>query len=125
MARILVADDEAPILDVIQQTCALDGHEVRPVSTVDEAVSAYVDFAPALMILDVRMPPDGGALRILERLDALGGTGTCAVIVISGGIVEDEASGLVEQDRVRHVIQKPFAIQDMRDAIKASLAEER
>lgn len=121
MARILVADDEAAILEVMRLTCELDGHDVRDARTVEDAVAAYVDFAPELMILDVNMSFAGGARSILERLDTLGGTGSCPVIVVTGGLLEEETEGLADQERVLHVIQKPFQIQELRDAARASL----
>jgi len=123
MARILVADDEPAILEVMRLTCELDGHDVREVRTAEAAVTAFVEFSPELMILDVNMPYEGGARSILERLDELGGTGSCPVIVVTGGLVEEESEGLTDQKRVQCVIQKPFAIQDLRDAVRAALTQ--
>lgn len=121
MARILVADDEPAILDVIRLTCGLDGHEVEAHDNVEAAVAAFVEFRPDLLILDVNMPPSGGARQILERLDALGGTGESRVIIVTGGLVDEEAAGLTSEARVKSVIGKPFEITTMRDAVQGAL----
>ena len=120
MARILVADDQPAIRDILRSTCELDDHEAFLAGTVAEAVAAFVEFDPALMILDVNMPPQRGAAEILANLDKLGGTGDCAVIVVTG-YVDEEAEQLGAQERVKSVMAKPFAIDTMRAAIARAL----
>ena len=121
MARILVADDQPEIRDILRTTCELDAHEAYTAGTVDEAVAAFIEHDPALMILDVNMPPQRGAEEILARLDTLGGTRDCAVIVMTG-YIDEEAEKLGEQARVTSVMAKPFAIDAMRATIARALA---
>jgi CheY-like chemotaxis protein len=121
MARVLVADDEPAIRDILRSIAELGGHEVLACAEVAETVAAFATFRPDLLILDMRMSPAGGARTILELLDASGGTGDAAVILITGGYVEDETRGLVGQPRVRAALGKPFQIQAMREAIQSAL----
>lgn len=121
MARILIADDQEDILSIIASVCQFDAHEPRTEATVEGAVEAYVDFDPALMILDVHMSHHGGAREILARLDKLGGTGACRVIVMTG-IVDPETEHMQQQERVRAVVQKPFSVDFLRQTIADALA---
>ncbi len=116
MARVLVADDDPAIRDVIRSTCALDDHEVHACATSAEAVAAYAEFQPDLMILDVNMP-GGGAKAILEDLEAQLTGSTCPALVVSGFADED-----LEHPRILEVIQKPFGIDALRIAVKTALA---
>ena len=115
MARILVADDESAIRDVIESTCKLDAHEVRSFADSQEAIAAYTGFAPDLMILDVNMP-GGGAEAILQRVEELTGAPPCPAIVVSGFSADP-----LDHPRVVEVIQKPFGIDALRIAVKTAL----
>jgi len=121
MARILIADDQEDILSIISSVCVIDKHEPRAESTPEGAVGAFVDFGPELMILDVNMSHKGGAREILARIDELGGTGACRVIVMSGNVDEDAAS-MLREDRVQAVVQKPFSLDSLRATIRDALA---
>jgi len=116
MARVLIADDEPAIRDVIASTCRLDGHEVHTVATMADALAAYRTERPDLMILDIHMP-GGGAEEILVHLDQTTDGPICPVIVVSGF-----SAAAVEHARVIEVIQKPFGIDALRIAIKTALA---
>ena len=113
MARILVADDEPSIRQVITLVCQDARHVVEAVGTTAEAIRAYDAFAPELMILDVSMP-GGGAEKILAQLDARGAPLACPVILISG-YPDFEFRGLP-------TLRKPFNIADLGAAVARALA---
>ncbi len=115
MARVLVADDESAIRDVIESTCKLDSHDVRSFADSREAIAGYAEFRPELMILDVNMP-GGGAEAILESVEAALGGPACPAIVVSG-----YASERLDHPRIVEVIQKPFGIDALRIAVKTAL----
>lgn len=56
MARILVAEDEPDIRDLIAFTLRFAGHEVVTVGNGAEAVEAALREQPDLILMDVRMP---------------------------------------------------------------------
>ncbi len=115
MAIVLVADDESSIRDVIESTCRLDGHDVRTVGTVDDAVNAYTAERPDLMILDLNMP-GGGAAEILLAIEESVNDPVSPVIVVSG-----YAADAFQHELVVEVIQKPFGIDALRIAVKSAL----
>ena len=60
MARILVVDDEIPILDVISNLLQCEGHEAVTVSDGREAKVLMATGGFDLMISDIRMTPVNG-----------------------------------------------------------------
>lgn len=116
MARVLVADDEPGIREILRATCALDGHEVVAAGNAEQALAAYDEATPDLMILDVNMP-GGGAQDVLAELGRRPGGVGCPVLLMSGFAAEE-----LEDLPVAGVIQKPFTIDAVRMAVKAALA---
>jgi CheY-like chemotaxis protein len=119
MARILVADDEAPIREMIKIACELDGHEVHDVMDAEDALAAYDTFRPDLMILDINMPGGGGD-HIIEQLRARGAR-PCPWIVVTGlagALTEEE----IEELNAAQVLSKPFSIDGLRLAVGMALA---
>lgn len=119
MARILIADDEAPIREMLKIACELDGHEVHTAMDAEDALEAYRAFEPDLMILDINMPGGGGEY-ILQQLRARGVARPCPWIVVTGlagAMDEDEIAEL----NAAQVLSKPFSIDGLRTAVLATL----
>lgn len=56
MARILIAEDESDIRDLIVFTLQFEGHEVHPYSNGADAAENAAKVMPDVIIMDVRMP---------------------------------------------------------------------
>jgi DNA-binding response OmpR family regulator len=56
MSKILVAEDERDIRDLITFTLNYAGHQVVAVSNGEEAIDAALNEMPDLILMDVRMP---------------------------------------------------------------------
>lgn len=56
MARILIADDEPDIRDLVAFTLKFAGHDVTACSNGEEAWQTAVKIIPDLILMDVRMP---------------------------------------------------------------------
>ena len=119
MARILIADDELAMREVLALACRLDGHEVLQAYDTGSAISTYVSGKPDLMILDLSMPGGGGT----EVLNALRSTGTrlCPIVIVTGylgSVPELMREGL----GAFALIEKPFAMDTLREAVRGALA---
>jgi two-component system nitrogen regulation response regulator NtrX len=79
--RVMVVDDEAGVRDAMRQLLEFEEIEVRTVSSGDEALSQYREFAPHLVFLDVKMAGLDG-LETLTRVRAL--DPAAQVVMISG-----------------------------------------
>ena len=56
MAKILIADDERDIRDLVAFTLKFAGHEVVVASNGEEALQKAPEVMPDLILMDVRMP---------------------------------------------------------------------
>jgi two-component system NtrC family response regulator len=121
VARVLIADDEAPIREMIQIACEMDGHDVRTVAGADEALAVYPGFRPELLILDLNMPGGGGE-RVMEQV-RIQDPGCPAIFVTGLGSVLDEDERA--QLGATEVLSKPFSIESLRIAVKSALGDRR
>jgi DNA-binding response OmpR family regulator len=67
MTKILVVDDEEPIVDAISYNLKKEGLIVETASDADECISRFFSGSPDLVILDV-MLPSGNGLDLCRRL---------------------------------------------------------
>jgi two-component system alkaline phosphatase synthesis response regulator PhoP len=58
--RILIADDEQDILEIMTYNLQLHGYEVACAKDGDEAIQKAKEFKPELIILDIMMPKKNG-----------------------------------------------------------------
>ena len=59
-STILIADDEAPICELLKDILEQEGARTRMAASGSEALTALADEEPDVAILDVRMPPPDG-----------------------------------------------------------------
>ncbi len=71
MARILLADDDPFIADVVRATLSTHGHVVGVVASGEDALRVVETKRPNLVILDCAMPGMGG-IEALRRIRASG-----------------------------------------------------
>ena len=53
--RVLVVDDERGVREALKQLLEYDGMEVRTVESGMDALDAYAEFHPHIVLLDVKM----------------------------------------------------------------------
>jgi DNA-binding response OmpR family regulator len=118
MSRILIADDEIAMRDMLSLACRLDGHEVQQAVDAPSAIAAYASFRPDLLLLDLSMP-GGGGVEVMRQLRAVHAGAVCPVIVVTGYLD-------TLPDRVREtlgafaLIEKPFTMDTLRAAVRAA-----
>lgn len=117
---ILVGDDEAPVLRVVQRILKRSGYEVISAEDGQAAVEVFQahDGPIDVVILDITMPRLSGieAARQIRALDAN------VKIMISSGYEASTATSNVEEGVISGFLQKPFTPNDLRTAVQAVLA---
>ena len=120
MAKIVIIDDEAPILELIGQFVKKMGHEPFLYQTGREGVEALKQVQPELLIVDLRIG-DMNGLQIIQDC-RLRYPNTDVVMVTGYGSVETavEAMKLGAFD----YLTKPFDLADLQRTINRALNKE-
>jgi DNA-binding response OmpR family regulator len=117
--RILVADDDPDILQVVRVNLELEGYEVETAMDGQEALDKAVAAPPALILLDIMMPRMDG-LTALHRMRAHAATGNTSIILLTArGLPEDRVRGL--ELGADDYITKPFDVSELAARVKAVL----
>jgi CheY-like chemotaxis protein len=107
MAKILIAEDERDIRDLVAFTLRFAGHEVVAVSNGAEAVEAAPVEMPDLILMDVRMPRMTG-YEACGKLKADPALAKIPVVFLSAKGQESEIRTGLEAGADEYLL-KPFA----------------
>ncbi len=123
MSRILLAEDEDALRNLIERALTQDGHEV--VATADGAaaldVLTHAQGAFDLLLTDIKMPlMDGIALALAAARDH-----PAVTILLMTGYADqrERAHGL--EALIHDVITKPFTIAEIKTAVNDALVSTR
>ncbi|GAB4474466.1 MAG: hypothetical protein Kow00124_14470 [Anaerolineae bacterium] len=105
--KILVAEDEADIRDLIMFTLEFEGFEVHTVQNGAEAVERAPELQPDLILLDVRMPRMTG-YEACQKLKADPRTADIPIVFISAKGQETEVRAGLEAGAKDYIL-KPFS----------------
>ncbi len=107
MAKILIAEDERDIRDLVEFTLKYAGHEVYKAANGAEAVELAPGVQPDLIMMDVRMPKMTGyeACRRLKEMDE---TRHIPVVFLSAKGQDVEMQTGMDAGAVAYIL-KPFA----------------
>jgi two-component system, cell cycle response regulator CpdR len=119
LARILIAEDEGAIRDLVARALLQDGHDIMTANDGAEALDVLVREHGAfeLLLADIRMPVmDGIALALATARDHPDIT----ILLMTGYADQRErASGL--NTLIHDVITKPFTLDTIRAAVNEAL----
>ncbi|MCC7130225.1 MAG: two-component system response regulator [Anaerolineae bacterium UTCFX2] len=119
MARILIAEDERDIRELISFTLKFAGHEVIATSNGEEALQAARNEMPDLILLDVRMPRLSG-YEACEIIKADPRTRQIPVVFLSAKGQESEVKTGLDAGADEYIL-KPFSPDQLTARIKAIL----
>lgn len=107
MARILVAEDERDIRELISFTLTFAGHEITQAPNGAAAVELAQQVKPDLIMMDVRMPRMTGyeACRVMKEMDDIK---DIPVVFLSAKGQDDEVQTGIDAGAIAYIL-KPFA----------------
>ena len=113
--RVLVVEDEDTIGQVLVETLADEGYDVRRAEHGCEALDILKSWVPDLILLDLMMPVmDGWAFREAQR-QLGGGVAEVPIIILSAA---RETSTRAIQLGAIAALSKPFELNDVVGAIR-------
>lgn len=121
MARILIAEDEPDIRELVAFTLRFAGHEVVATSNGEEALNKAFEIVPDIILMDVRMPRMTGydACRAMKADPILK---DIPVVFLSAKGQDSEIQTGLEAGAEEYLL-KPFAPDQLSERVKAILGK--
>ena len=121
MARILVVDDEQPILDTVQKILTLEGYDVQCAHNGAEALHVLQEGEFQVMLSDIRMTPVDG-MHLLAR--AHKERPHLAVILLTAYASLDTATESLQDDIFDYLL-KPVRVGELLDTVAKAVEYNR
>ena len=120
MAKILIAEDERDIRELITFTLSFAGHQVTATSNGEEACAAAGELLPDLILLDVRMPRMTG-YEACRQIKSNEKTKHIPVVFLSAKGQEAEIQTGLDAGAMEYII-KPFAPDQLTERVQELLS---
>ena len=123
MPKVLIADDEDSMRQLVARAIAMDGHETVTAQDGAEALEILTreDGAFDLLLTDIQMPVmDGIALALSVARDFPDLT-----ILLMTGFADQRERASNLNALVHDVVTKPFSVTDIRTAVADALAAKK
>jgi two-component system response regulator MprA len=117
MIAVLVVDDDAPILRMLERTLTAEGYEVETAADGGAALAAVERAVPDVVVLDVAMPGLDG-LAVCRRLRRAG-LAVPVLLLTARDSVSDRVAGL--DAGADDYLVKPFAPEELLARVRALL----
>ena len=119
--KILVADDENSIREILSIQLARMGYEVVLAADGVEAVAAYEAEKPDLILLDVMMPRLNGlnACQQIRALEKNSGRRVPILFLTARDTTHDKTSAALSGGD--EFVAKPVSLQELRERVEAAL----
>lgn len=117
MARILVAEDEAAVRDLVVRALTTFGHEVVAVPDGGAALAELGSEPFDMLLTDIVMPVMDGIALALKCADDFPGM----PVLLMSGYAHERARAYNLSDLIAHVLDKPFSLEDLRKAVSETL----
>ena len=121
MAKILIAEDERDIRDLITFTLSFAGHQVTAASNGEEAVQKALQIIPDLILMDVRMPRMTG-YEACKRMKEESTIKHIPVAFLSAKGQETEVQTGLSVGAVEYIL-KPFSPDELTERVKHLLEQ--
>src|SRR5271163_903428 len=118
MAKVLLAEDDDAVRDMLQTSLERDGFDVVAVASVCEALSRIAEESFDVLLSDLHMPLAGDGFTVVS---AMRHTHPHAVTLVLSGYPElDEALSAIRL-QADEVLVKPIGISSLREIIHEKL----
>lgn len=117
--RILIVDDEPTYREYLERFLARDGLDVRTAETGAEAIEIAAAFAPDILLADWMLRCEMHGIEVGEALRV--GLPQLRILLMTGFPTAD-LQAEAERVGIDGFLEKPFALEDLSNAIEAALA---
>lgn len=120
--RILIVDDEEPILNLIRDDLVSKGYEVEVTSDGEKALRDLVENRFDMALCDWKMPGLNGK-ELYQQLQESNPHFCKRVIFMTGDVVNPQIRSFLEHEK-RPCLSKPFALPELQSIVETALMAE-
>lgn len=120
MAKILITEDESALRTFVARALRLDGHETCEAGDGAEGLERLAEENFDLLLSDIRMPVMDG----IELAHQAAARHPQMKILLMTGYAEQRERADDLAAKIVDVVQKPFALPEIRKAVARALADE-
>ena len=117
--RILIVDDEPTYREYLERFLSRDGLDVRTAETGAEAIALAREFAPDILLADWMLRCEMHGIEVGEALRA---QRPDLRILLMTGFPTADLEAEAERVGIDGFLEKPFALEDLSNAIQSALA---
>jgi two-component system copper resistance phosphate regulon response regulator CusR len=121
MPRLLIVEDQIPLLDSLTRGLREEGYEVLPAATIAEALVHIHNKPVDVIVLDLMLPDRDGLSLIRELRDS--GFANPILITTARDAVEDRVAGL--DTGADDYLIKPFSFEELLARLRAIMRRSR
>lgn len=114
--KVLVVDDEEPILDLVATLLEARAHEVKTAASGEQALDLVERERPDVMLLDIMMPGLDGA-TVAQRLREDPKTSDIPIVFLTGLIDNQEMHRRGPKIGGQYFLAKPFDVQHLMEVL--------
>ena len=119
--KVLIVDDDASILILLEKRLQNEGYQVIKAASGQEAVDKAKSFMPHLIIMDIMLPDIDGA-EAFQRINADNETSHIPVVFLSGIVGAGEGRSEINvKERNYPAVGKPIDFNVLLGLVKESL----
>lgn len=122
LVRLLLAEDNEPLSQMLQKYLASQGVDVLAAKSGTDVMQILASTDIDLLLLDLRLPGISG-IEILQKLRQSHKWASLPVIIMTGVYKGDKFASAVRKLGVEHYLEKPFTQQNFLHAVRSVLAE--
>src|SRR5213593_2039075 len=118
--RVLIIDDERPVLMTLEALLKRHGYQVDTAPTAAQGLKVLKSKSPTLVLLDLRLP-DADGLEMLDRIKT--GLPEVPVIILSAHDTLNNAIESIKRGAF-HFISKPYAPEELLSLVEKALEKQ-
>lgn len=116
MAKVLLAEDDQTMVDLLTTLLRMDGYEVAAVDADDDVAAAVQRYCPDFLVLDLLLSNQNG-LDVVDAIRKVNGNHHLHIIMISGLNFRDQAIRRGADD----FLLKPFMPDDLMSLLRRNV----
>ena len=118
--KVLIVDDEEPVVELISDILRKYNYEPIPATRWTDAIDVIGNQKPDLILLDLKMPTIDGP----SMLEFIRGQGCSLPVIIVSGYINDQVAKDLSKFQVSGFIRKPFQVAKLKEEIDRVLGVE-